>query len=124
MGGMRASEGAALVAEQHGFEHVLGNRGAIDGNEQAGGARGAAVNEPGQYFLAGSRLAHDEHRAVAGRDASREVDKPQRTRRARYRICLRACRNGGVGVGTRLFVCHWASHNTVGTGGSARGVPG
>ncbi len=38
--GVRAGEGAALVAEQHGFEHVLGDRRAVDGDEGSVGARG------------------------------------------------------------------------------------
>ena len=39
MRGMRAGEGAALVAEQHRFEHVLGNRRAVDRDERLVGAR-------------------------------------------------------------------------------------
>ena len=74
MRGVRAGEGAALVAEQHGFEHVLGNRGAVDGDEGLRGARRAAMDEAREHFLAGAGLADDQHRAVAGRDAARELD--------------------------------------------------
>ena len=35
MRGVRAGEGAPLVAEQHRFEHVLGNGRAVDGDEVA-----------------------------------------------------------------------------------------
>ena len=38
----RAGEGAALVAEQHGFEHVLGDGRAVDRDERPFFARGLA----------------------------------------------------------------------------------
>ncbi len=74
--GVRAGEGAALVPEQHGFEHVLGDRGAVDCDERLAMPRRAAMNESCEHFLAGAGLADDQHGAVAGSDTPRKVGKP------------------------------------------------
>jgi hypothetical protein len=76
--GVRASERTFLVAEQNGFEHVLRNRRAVDRNEGAIGAGRMTMNETRQHFLAGARLARDQHRAIAGSDASRQVGQAAR----------------------------------------------
>ena len=60
----RAGEGAALVTEQHGFEHVLGDGRAVDRDEAVLRARTGAMNEPRQHFLAGAGFADDQHRAI------------------------------------------------------------
>ena len=64
LGGARAGEGAFLVAEEGGFEQVLGDGGAVDGHERPVVPRGVAVNESGIDFLAYARFAFEEHRGV------------------------------------------------------------
>ena len=73
MRGVRAGERALLVAKQHGFEHVLGDRRAIDRDEVALRARTRAMDDAREHFLAGARLADDQHRAVGHRDTPRQV---------------------------------------------------
>ena len=65
---LRAGEGAALVAEELALEQVLRNRRRIDRDESLGGARAVAMQRAGDEFLAGSRLARDEHRRVRLRE--------------------------------------------------------
>ncbi len=67
---VRAGEGATLVSEQHRFQHVLGNGGAIDCDEGLAGTRRTAMDEARQHFLAGTGFAGDQYRAVAGSDAT------------------------------------------------------
>ena len=60
----RAGEGAALIAEQLGLEQVFGDRGAVDGDEFALGARALVVDRAGEQFLAGAAGAEQHHRDV------------------------------------------------------------
>ena len=76
--GVRAGEGAALVAEQNGLEHVLRDGRAVHSHERAAAARGNAVDEAREHFLAGAGLADDEHGAVAGGDAARQLQQSLR----------------------------------------------
>ena len=72
--GDRAGEGAFLVAEQLGFQQVLRDRGAVDGDEGLLRAVGAAVNVARQHLLAGPAFAGDEHGGVGTRDLLGELD--------------------------------------------------
>ena len=56
-------EGALDVAEELGFEQLLGDRAAVDGDEGRGGARAGTVDGVRQDFLAGAALAADQHAA-------------------------------------------------------------
>src|SRR6185437_17060324 len=66
----RAREGAALVAEQLGFDELLGQRRAVDGDERLVGARPVEMQRACDQLLAGAGLAEDQHRR-AGLDAVR-----------------------------------------------------
>jgi len=55
--GMRSREGAALPAEQHRLEHVLGNGGAVDRDEGRVAPPAVAVHVACDDFLTGARLA-------------------------------------------------------------------
>ena len=68
--GSSAGEGAALVAEEFGFEQVLRDRRGVDGDEGTGGARTVAVQRARDEFLAGARLAGDQHGRVRLREAA------------------------------------------------------
>ncbi|MCY1516120.1 hypothetical protein D9M68_507340 [compost metagenome] len=63
--GLRAGEGAALVAEEFALEQVLGNGGGVDRHEGAVGARRVLVQRARHQLLARARFAGDEHRDVA-----------------------------------------------------------
>src|SRR5262245_54353832 len=52
-GGYRAGEGAALVAEQFGFEQLVRQGSAVDGDERAAAAPRCVMNEASNHFLAG-----------------------------------------------------------------------
>ena len=67
--GDRAGERAALVAEQLGLEELIGKRRAVDGDERPLAAARRVMNEPGDDFLAGSRLAGQQHRGLGVGDA-------------------------------------------------------
>jgi hypothetical protein len=68
----RAGERALLVAEQFGFQQMLGDRRAIDRYERLLGAVGAGVDIARQHFLAGAGFAGDHHRSVGARDLLRQ----------------------------------------------------
>jgi hypothetical protein len=76
MSRVRAGESATLVTEQHGFQHVLGNGGAVHRHEGPRGTRRTAMDETCQDFLAGAGLACDEHGAIARGDPARQCGKP------------------------------------------------
>ena len=63
----RAGEGAALVAENFAFHQRFGNRGAIDGDERAAGARRKLVNAARDDFLARAGFAGDQNGGGARR---------------------------------------------------------
>ena len=67
----RAGERAALVAEQLRLEQLVGKRRAVDGDERPVLAARSLVNEARDDFLAGARLAGEEHRGFRLRDARR-----------------------------------------------------
>ena len=64
----RAGEGAALVAEQLGFEQVLRDGGAVDGDEAAL-APALLVDGAGEQLLAGAARAEKHYRHVRARHA-------------------------------------------------------
>ncbi|VTR67819.1 hypothetical protein DESC_610403 [Desulfosarcina cetonica] len=59
-------ESAALVAEEFGFEEVLGNRGAIDLDERVDRPGAGVVNALGEKFLARAALTGNQYRIVVG----------------------------------------------------------
>ena len=69
----RAGEGALLVAEEFGFEQVLGQRRAVDGHEGLVLPRGIEMQRAGDEFLAGAALALDQDGAVGIGDLGDEV---------------------------------------------------
>src|SRR5206468_9368739 len=69
LGGDRPGEGALLVTEQLGLEQLLGERRAVDGDERLALTWRPLVHEVGDHFLAGPRLAGDEHRGLRGSHA-------------------------------------------------------
>ena len=66
-----AGEGALAVTEEFGFEHVLGNGGAVDRHEGTLGTVAGVVDGAGQQLIAGAALALDEHAHVAAGNAPR-----------------------------------------------------
>src|SRR6185503_1225263 len=68
LGLLRASEGAALEAEQLRFEQLFRQRRAVDRDEGAASPRRLLVDESGDDFLAGARLAEQAGRGFSGRD--------------------------------------------------------
>ncbi len=69
----RAGERALLVAEQLGFQQVLGDRRAIDRYERFLGAVGTGVDIARQHFLAGAGLAGDHHGSIRTGDLLRQL---------------------------------------------------
>ena len=67
-----AGEGAALVAEQLGFEQLVRQRAAVLDDEALVAATAAVVDGACQQFLAGARFAGDEHRDVVRRHTLRQ----------------------------------------------------
>ena len=57
-------KGALLMAEKLGFQQVLGNRRAIDGDERLARTRRAAVHMAGNDFLACAGFAGDQDRSI------------------------------------------------------------
>ena len=56
-----AGEGSARVAKQLAFQKLLGNGGAIYGDERLVAAGTGLVNEAGQQFLAGAAFGFDQN---------------------------------------------------------------
>ena len=63
--GERAGEGAAHVTEQLGLDEIRGDGAAVDGDEGAAAAAAVVMDGARDEFLAGARLAEDEHRGIA-----------------------------------------------------------
>ena len=57
-------KGPLFIAEELRFDQVLGDSAAVDRHEAAGCAAAAAVDEPGDHLLAGTRFAGQQHRRV------------------------------------------------------------
>lgn len=72
---VRAGERAALIAEQLRLQQVMRNRAAIDRDERPLAADGALVDRERRQFLAGSRLARDEHARVGLRDLADRAEQ-------------------------------------------------
>jgi hypothetical protein len=68
---LRAGEGATFVAEELRLEQLFRKRRAVDGDKGAMSTRRFPMNEPGNHFFAGARLALQEDRGLGGRDAHR-----------------------------------------------------
>jgi uncharacterized protein YoaH (UPF0181 family) len=68
--GLRAGEGAALVAEQLRLQQVLRDGRRVERHEGAAGARAVLVQRARHQLLAAAALAGDEHRHVALRQAA------------------------------------------------------
>jgi hypothetical protein len=66
LGLLRTSKGAALVSEQLRLQQVLRKRRAIERDEWTGLPTRGAVNEAGDDFLPGARLAGEQHGRVRG----------------------------------------------------------
>jgi hypothetical protein len=64
----RAGERAPFVAEEFAREEFSGEQAAIDGDERAVATWRAAVNGPGDQFLARAGFTGDENRGIGGRD--------------------------------------------------------
>ena len=58
------------MAEELGFDQLLGNRRAVHLHEPLAAAQAVAVNRPRDELLADAALAGDEHRGVGGRGAA------------------------------------------------------
>ena len=70
--GLGAGECAAFVAEQLGFQQLAGNRRGVECDERRRCPRTMTMQRPRDEFLAGARLAGDQHRQVrSGEPADR-----------------------------------------------------
>jgi len=63
---MGAGEGAFFDAEEFGFNQVVGQGGAVDGHEGAGGATAHVVQGTGEALLADAGLAKQQDRNLGG----------------------------------------------------------
>ena len=72
-----AGERALLVAEQLGFEQMVGDRGAVDRDERALRAPAVAVQKARDHLLAGPALAGDQHAGLGGRDSAGHAPAPR-----------------------------------------------
>ena len=61
LGATGVGEGAALVAEELGFDEVLGHRGAVEVHEGRTGPRARSMEHAGDQPLAAACLALEEH---------------------------------------------------------------
>ncbi len=64
----RAGERTLLVAEELGFDELLGDGGAVDLDEGLAGPQAVGVDGPGDELLAGAALAVDQDRGVGRGD--------------------------------------------------------
>jgi len=72
--GVRAGEGALLMAEELAFEELLGENGAIDGNEGLVRARARVVEQTCGDLLARTALSLKEHGRSRLRNARERLD--------------------------------------------------
>ena len=66
---LRAGERAALVAEQLGLEQLFRERRAVDRDERTVAPRRCPMNQSGDHFLAGTRLALEKDGGLGYGDA-------------------------------------------------------
>ena len=66
---VRAGEAAAHVAEELGLEQRVGQAGAVERDQRAGGARAALMNQPGDDFLADAGFTGDQDLGIRPRRA-------------------------------------------------------
>src|SRR5438046_10452606 len=94
---VRARKGAALVTEQLVFDEVLGERGAVEGDERAFRIRAEAVQLAGDELLSRSALSHDEHGARNLGHARDRVLEPLHGRACAHerRLAVEALAHGG-----------------------------
>ena len=69
-----AGEGALGVAEQLGFEQMIGKSRAVDGDHSGPRAAARRMQRAGRHFLAGAGLAGDQNRGAAVRDQLNNFD--------------------------------------------------
>ena len=75
--GLRAGEGAALVAEQLGLQEGIGDRRAVDRQETSGPAGAGVVDGARHELLARAALAQDHHARVDGGRLADLVEQPE-----------------------------------------------
>ena len=73
-----AGEGALAIAEELALEHVVRNRGAVEGDERAIGALGRAMDEAREHLLAGAGLAGEQDRQGTRGQLPCELDELDR----------------------------------------------
>ena len=88
-GAVRARERAALVAEELALDEGLGQRGGVDGDERARGARRARVEPPRDELLARARLPRHEDGDVGRGDAVDEREDLEHPRVPRHDLLRR-----------------------------------
>ena len=82
----RAGERALLVAEQFGLEQILGNGGAVDGDEAAGPAAALLVDSASEQLLAGAAGAKEHHRDIGIGHALDRARHPHHLRRGGHHV--------------------------------------
>ena len=82
----RPGERAPAVAEELGLEQLLGDRGAVDGDERLLPPRAREVERPGEELLADARLAVDQHGRVELGDLVQEREDLQHLRALRDQV--------------------------------------
>jgi len=97
-----AGKGAALVAEQLGFDQRFGNRRAIERDKRLLGTRAAVVEGLGEDFLAGAGFALDQDRNVAAKHLAGAVDGELQARVAGVQRVEREWRRRGDRIAAAL----------------------
>ncbi|EFQ61796.1 hypothetical protein PFWH6_4198 [Pseudomonas fluorescens WH6] len=75
LGGDGTGERAFFVTEQRRFEHVVGDRRAVDGDERLLGAGRLLVDIPRKHLFTGTRFAGNQHRGITARHPSRQLQQ-------------------------------------------------
>ena len=75
-------KGAAFVAEEFGFEQVFRQRRAVELDQRVAGARRVVMDGVSDQFLAGTRLAADQHGRVPLGNHARLIENPAHDCRA------------------------------------------
>src|SRR6516164_2007592 len=74
------------MAEKLAFEKARGNRGGVDGDEGAVGARAVRMNRPRHQFLARAALSLNQYRRVRGSYLANELKDLLNFRAASYDV--------------------------------------